>query len=73
MKYVIVGRHENVVLFSEVLTHAEVARRIGPVVSAGFYTKGSAYGRSESLGIESRPQDTEIIESFLNFSNTQIY
>jgi hypothetical protein len=40
MKYVIVGRHENVVLFSEVLTHAKVARRIGPVVSAGFWVVG---------------------------------
>lgn len=35
-----------------------------PIVSAGFVSaSGHCYGESESLGISSRPEDTELLKS----------
>ena len=43
-------------------------RLSGYVVSAGFVNiDGSAYGESESLGVPSRKEDTEILRKYYNF------
>lgn len=52
------------------LTHA-LANRNGPVTSAGFLRLGSdgkvsVYGRSISLGINSDPEDANIINRLLS-------
>jgi hypothetical protein len=58
-KYIVL-EHSGPVLFSELLTHAEVARRIGgTVLGAGFCYLGHdskyyCYGESTSLKITSR-------------------
>lgn len=45
--------------------HAHVAKACGPVISAGFAAiEGgvvACYGRSESLGIDSRPEDSDLL------------
>lgn len=75
MKYIIFdGKlHEEPVVFSTTQNHAQMALmlepELGKPVSAGFVdlTCGevSAYGDSESLSIESRPQDSIIINKLL--------
>ena len=61
---------QEVVIFSSVMTHSNVAICIGhEVVSAGFVEFSEhpqAYGESVSLGIKSRPEDTARILRHLN-------
>ena len=65
------------ILFGNDLVHSEVAalhRRTGQVTSAGFVEfvddEPHAFGRSDSLNIESHPEDSEIIfGAFLSRSN----
>jgi hypothetical protein len=72
LKYVIIKDSalaiEYPILFPRQLVHRSVASFDAKnVVSAGFCDVGdgySAYGFSESLGVESRPEDTEIIQRF---------
>lgn len=75
-KYIIVVDAEHGMeipyIFPDVIYHIEFARSIGEVaVSAGFCyinDKGSfvAYGKSESLGLESRPEeDSHLLTVFL--------
>lgn len=62
---------EFAIVFPKELTHRDVARvhRVGQnvVISAGFCSRNkltgewSAYGRSESLGMESRPEDSVVL------------
>jgi len=73
MKYIIVknqSENENAIVFCDNITHRNVARihRVSDerVVSAGFFVldennTATAYGRSESLNMDSRPEDSEII------------
>lgn len=64
MKYIIVSQHdlEMAIIFDEILSHRWVAND-RPVVSAGMCNKqGVAWGESVTLGIKSRPQDTEILQ-----------
>ena len=75
-KYIIVERNGNEipVLFSASINHCDM--RVGKVVSAGFcqvFTGTGAkdvsvccFGKSESLNIEARREDKEIIERELN-------
>lgn len=75
MKYIIFeGRlHAEPLIFTTTQEHAELARvmepTLGKPVSAGFLdlTLGevSAYGRSDSLDIESRPEDSLIINKLI--------
>jgi len=75
MKYVMFAGtlHPEPVIFPTVQTHADMANllkeRCGDPISAGFVdiTEGEicAYGESDSLGIQSRPQDGQIINLFL--------
>lgn len=39
-------------------------RVLRQLVSAGFVDDGHCHGRSESLGLASRPQDTELLGKF---------
>lgn len=72
MKYVMVIDNydeESPILFPECITHRDVAgfSRL-KVVSAGFCMKADgqwqASGRSESLRVDSRTQDSEIIQRY---------
>lgn len=64
-KYVvgILAGDEAALVFSELLTHRDVARVFQRVISAGFchYSESDGcvkvYGESISLGIKSRPED----------------
>ena len=70
MKYIIFKGHfcDEPVIFSKLQSHKDVAEQlsnIGKPVSAGFVDyELNAYGKSTSLNLESRPQDTEIIDIF---------
>ena len=71
MKYIIVKGYicEMPFLFPRLVDHDdfyEMIKSEGPVVSAGFVNEeGYAHGKSTSLKIGSRPQDTEIIDRFM--------
>lgn len=72
-KYIIVSDNtgmEQIVIFSQFMNHNDVARGIhGKVISAGFIAISSdndgpviiCYGRSESLNIDSRPDEDVLI------------
>lgn len=72
-KYVVI-RHpepigETLYIFPETITHASFARQKAPercIISAGFVglrdDEICCYGNSESLGLESRPEDTDLIK-----------
>ena len=71
-KYVVTKNNE-IIVFSEILQHSEF-KRFEPI-SAGFISFGinekgrpscSCYGKSISLGIESRLEDTDIAKKQLN-------
>jgi hypothetical protein len=74
MKYIIFNGYlcEEPVIFSSLQSHDQMAERLsqsmGKPVSAGFIDlldgEMSAMGKSTSLGINSRPQDSEIIDRF---------
>jgi len=76
-KYIIVDQEgiELPVIFPHLINHSDM-RHAGKVVSAGFCqmyaTDGEntvsvcVFGKSESLKLESRPEDKEIIEEWLN-------
>jgi hypothetical protein len=59
------------VLFPHCLTHHDVAKKLNGVpVSAGFFVLKSdgeyeTFGRSESIGIDSRPEDSDILNCYL--------
>jgi hypothetical protein len=73
MKYIIVKNqfeNENAIVFCDNIIHKHVSRihcvSDERVVSAGFFVLdqnnvATAYGRSDSLDMESRPEDSEII------------
>jgi hypothetical protein len=66
MKYIIVIKHdiEMAVIFDEILQHSDVAVAFGNVVSAGMCSaSGNAYGKSISLKLESRPEDSDIVKA----------
>jgi hypothetical protein len=76
LKYVITDKN-CFALFSDTTGHDEVARGLwGTPVGAGFATMRQAadskdinihcFGKSVTLGLESRPQDEEIITSKIN-------
>lgn len=70
-KYVIVESDTGIecpILFPNYLIHADVAFRFNRaqrVVSAGFFSLGDGkahcWGKSESLKVESRPEDAAIL------------
>lgn len=66
-KYVIVnnGFVDVIVVFPEVLKHSDFTESFSNIVSAGYIKLTDngmfeCYGKSTSLGIESRPFDTDI-------------
>jgi len=71
MKYIIFKGYicEEPVIFTKLQSHKDMAGKlsnIGKPVSAGFIDyEFNACGKSTSLNLESRPQDTEIIDRFL--------
>ena len=72
LKYVIIedAMIENAVVFNSILSHADLVGRYSrAVVSAGFCSLPDklnnhvrAWGKSTTLGIESREEDAEIIQ-----------
>lgn len=70
MKYITTDAGE-VIMFSTNLVHADVAEKLGVVpVSAGFvkvYGQVMASGESETLKLQARPGDNEMIEAHLSF------
>lgn len=77
-KYVVYDRGgiELMIIFSGLERHDEMTRGIRwPVVSAGFieWYDGELYcgGKSESLGIDSRPQDVVLAEQILSPMETR--
>lgn len=76
MKYIIVdnGQWEAPVIFDEATQHYTMAQNVfGEVVAAGFVVfrpEGlECYGESISLGIESRPEDSKLINKMLGVSD----
>jgi len=75
-KYIIVDygfTGEFPILFPYMINHSDVSNGyVGEVVSAGFVQVDletgvvSVFGKSDSLKIESRPEDAEIIKRELN-------
>lgn len=65
-KYICVdnGLCETIVVFSEALKHSDFAMMPVKIVSAGFFNPETlrCFGKSVSLNLESRPQDTEIAQ-----------
>lgn len=70
-KYIIskIGNKEVAILFSPHIIHNNIGTNResrGQIVSAGFFTIKdnvvSVYGKSETLKLESREEDSEIIE-----------
>jgi len=62
------------VVFSPLLQHSEVKVEYGIPVSAGFCSIGreenaayQTWGNSVSLKLESRPQDAEILNRYLEY------
>ena len=79
MKYIVLdqGGIEQPIVFSEAMTHKNVADGFfSPVVSAGFcyiYSERdsvevSVWGRSESLNINGRREDANLIRRAIAFS-----
>lgn len=72
MKYIITAN--GPVIFPQTLIHADVAKDLAPVISAGFFLwkksgekKLICYGESVSLNIKSRlTEDEAVLASFLN-------
>lgn len=73
MKYIIaqINGEEHPIVFPYAITHSILAQllrsQIGKVVSAGFVSydshgEVSCHGLSTSLGIKSRPQDSDILK-----------
>lgn len=69
----------QVIMFPPVIAHDQMVRNLGltkdDVHGAGFVNVGNdgsvgAYGKSVSLGIESREQDTELLNELFK---TQVY
>lgn len=78
------GRHLSPVMFPQSMIHKDVfnglrfTMRIRKVVSAGFVNvvedMVETVGRSESLDVDSRPEDAQLIERLtLNTNSTQIF
>ena len=74
MKYIVIKTHlgKVPVMFSGILSHDDVARALSKpmkIISAGFVdiVDGvvSAHGHSSSLGIQSDPRDSALIEQYL--------
>ena len=77
MKYLIVDNgfegSEYPIMFSTVISHFDISKGyVGEVVSAGFFSvdletgEVSTFGKSNTLKIESRKEDAEIIKRELN-------
>lgn len=69
LKYIIVenGGLEMPIIFNETFNHSFIAEPHRKVVSAGFVIltrdgQVSAYGKSTTLGIDSRETDSELIK-----------
>jgi len=65
LKYIVVegALSDEIIIFSNVILHADIAKKLGvEVISAGFIKKDwTCYGESVSLSIKSRPtEDTEL-------------
>lgn len=74
MKYIIydTGLYDAVIIFDHIAQHNQVAQKmyaIESVVSAGFVDivdgKFECYGKSISLDIKSRPEDSEYVNKFM--------
>lgn len=75
MKYVVLddGLNDNIIVFPETIQHSSFAMFSGTILSAGFisYTDGkwSCWGKSISLGLDSRPEeDSDIANRMLKLS-----
>jgi hypothetical protein len=75
MKYIIAKQNglELPIIFPEIMNHAETANLLGfrqqDIVSAGFISSANTptcHGRSESIGVESRVEDSKTIGNLLN-------
>lgn len=67
-KYLIVRgqfKLEVAILFSPIIQHSEMTAGL-PVIAGGFFDGSQAYGHSESLGVRSRPEDTDIINQMVS-------
>ncbi len=61
---------EHIMVFPEKIQHSSFASAISELsfgelkpVSGGFVKDGECFGKSISLNMESRPQDTELLKS----------
>jgi hypothetical protein len=78
MKYVVVddGLNDLVIVFPEMMEHSRMQHLPGTILSAGFIAvvdgKWSCYGKSVSLGLESRPkEDSKLANSMLKLETSR--
>jgi len=74
-KYIIVtdGGLEFAIIFDKILAHKNISAGRTQVVSAGFCSLDSdgvwhTYGKSESLSLDSRPQDAKILNRIMDYA-----
>ena len=72
MKYIVVATPDGLpaaVIFSEALTHFDVAKSFKKVTGAGFCNAAAeVWWHSESLNIESKPADAVIVRLSIGLS-----
>lgn len=75
LMYDVVGS-ERPILFAADMAHADMHNMIGgafKLLGAGFVSTQNcaprAYGRSVTLGVASRPEDTDVIRQHLGWEN----
>ena len=69
MKYIVYNDQgaEEIILFSEIINHSTMSKRMGGAISAGFaykddYDNVYCTGKSHTLNMDSRPdKDTELL------------
>lgn len=78
MKYIIydTGMYDSVIIFDHITQHVDMAQKmyaIDSVVSAGFVRivdgKFECFGRSVSLDINSRSDDSAYVNKFMGVTN----
>lgn len=70
---------EQIIVFPDHIQHLQFARAVNSAsfsdmepISGGFVVDGECVGESISLGLSSRPQDTDLLKTFMGESARKI-
>jgi len=74
-KYVVVrgfeGKLDSICVFPASVMHSDM-RVLGEIIGAGFVNCGICTGSSESLGVDSRPDDQELYDLWIRSSVMEV-